>query len=282
MRLTVRVDIEDRNFHSETHRNGGADYHFSTNTHTLSGVPGFAFTPAADRQLKVTCNGGFYHPQPEWSENIPQPIELTRGQAASGDAYSPGWFDLPMARGASVTMVVCADATGPTAEELERAIVLEEPVEKNMAVVFAKDDAFGRQLLRAARAFVVRRDDGITVIAGYPWFLDWGRDSLICARGLLAGGMAEQVRQLLITFARFEKDGTLPNTIHGDDASNRDTSDAPLWFGIVCEETAAQMGAEFYGVAVDKDGRLEVCCGISRVVTWEARRTASAWTRRRD
>ena len=79
------------------------------------------------------------------------------------------------------------------------------------------------QLERAAKQFVVRRDEGKTVIAGYPWFLDWGRDSLICARGLLAAGMTDEVKQLLLTFAKFEKDGTLPNTIHGNDVSNRDT-----------------------------------------------------------
>src|SRR6185436_805555 len=99
--------------------------------------------------------------------------------------------------------------------------------------------------------YIVRRDEFKTIIAGYPWFLDWGRDSLICARGLLAGGLAEEVRQLLITFGRFEKDGTLPNTIHGEDASNRDTSDAPLWYGIVCEETAAVLGDDLYQVQVD-------------------------------
>jgi starch synthase (maltosyl-transferring) len=66
--------------------------------------------------------------------------------------------------------------------------------------------------------------------------LDWGRDSLICARGLLAAGLVDEVRQLLLTFAKFEKDGTLPNTIHGSDVSNRDTSDAPLWFAVVCED----------------------------------------------
>jgi predicted glycogen debranching enzyme len=48
--------------------------------------------------------------------------------------------------------------------------------------------------------------------------------------------MNEDVQQLVLTFTRFERDGTLPNTIFGDDASNRDTSDAPLWLGLVCEE----------------------------------------------
>ncbi|HTL19013.1 MAG TPA: amylo-alpha-1,6-glucosidase, partial [Patescibacteria group bacterium] len=71
---------------------------------------------------------------------------------------------------------------------------------------------------------------------GYPWFLDWGRDTFIAARGLLAAGMMEEVKQLVLTFGKFEQQGTLPNTIFGEDASNRDTSDAPLWFALVCEE----------------------------------------------
>jgi predicted glycogen debranching enzyme len=91
----------------------------------------------------------------------------------------------------------------------------------------------------AARSFLVRRGDAKTVIAGYPWFLDWGRDTLIAARGLIAAGFADEVQQLLRVFGRFEHKGTLPNTIHGEDASNRDTSDAPLWYGIVCDEFAA-------------------------------------------
>src|SRR5206468_3829606 len=99
-------------------------------------------------------------------------------------------------------------------------------------------NSFFVRLVTAAKAFVVRRGEGKTVIAGYPWFLDWGRDTLICARGLLAAGMVADVKQIILTFARFEEKGTLPNTIHGEDARNRDTSDAPLWFGIVCEELA--------------------------------------------
>ncbi len=177
---------------------------------------------------------GAYHPQPEWCENIPHPVEQSRGQTGSGDAYSPGWFEIPLAKGANATLV----ATAETVKTLERRPPARHEAESKHA---APEDgvAFGDQLLRAARHFVVRRDAGKTVIAGYPWFLDWGRDSLICARGLLAAGMVEEVKQLLLTFARFEKDGTLPNTIHGSDVSNRDTSDAPLWFAVACEELAA-------------------------------------------
>ncbi|MFO1489123.1 MAG: amylo-alpha-1,6-glucosidase, partial [Verrucomicrobiota bacterium] len=242
VRITVRVDIEDRNFHSETKRNGGADHHFGSNSRPLAKQPGFEFTPATDRRLRVFADAGEFHLQPEWCDNIPHPVEQTRGQTGSGDAYSPGWFDLPLAKGAEVNLVATAETDGPAKAESGKR-------KAETAATFAE------RLQCAAKAYVVQRDAGKTVIAGYPWFLDWGRDTFICARGLLAAGMVEEVRQIAVIFARFEKDGTLPNTIHGSDASNRDTSDAPLWFGVVCEELAESLGKEFYDTRVDASNR---------------------------
>lgn len=255
VRLTVRVDIEDRNFHWETQRNEGSERHFSGHCREIStrgaaesqpSSNGFAFTPAPDRGLRVWADAGGYHRDPEWSVGIPHPVEATRGQEGRGDAYSPGWFELPIAQGESVTLVATAEPTGPTPEAVKDFVAARqrrneaaaERAESRSSSTAVAPDAFTRALVRAVQAYVVRRDDVKTVIAGYPWFLDWGRDSLICARGLLAAGMTEEVRQLLIAFGRFEKDGTLPNSIHGADASNRDTTDAPLWFGVVCEEAA--------------------------------------------
>ena len=240
VRLTVRFDIEDRNFHWETKRNGGADFHFSTNTHEIQNGVGCAFTPASNRQLHIFADAGEYHPQPEWCENIPHPVEQSRGQVGSGDAYSPGWFELPLPKGASVTLVATAETDAPSIGVQALACVGNT---LKLELQYAGSELgapFEKRLLHAVKQFVVRRDQGKTIIAGYPWFLDWGRDSLICARGLLAAGMVEDVLQLLLTFAKFEKDGTLPNTIHGNDVSNRDTSDAPLWFALACEELANQ------------------------------------------
>ena len=249
VRLTVRFDIEDRNFHWETKRNGGADFHFSSNTHKLQtpdprcktpdAICGFAFTPASNRQLRVVANSGEYHSQPEWCENIPHPVEQSRGQPGSGDAYSPGWFELPLPKGANVTLVVTAEMD---AEVGVQALACPDSTLKR-ELQHAVPEAgvpFAAQLEHAAKQFVVRRDQGKTVIAGYPWFLDWGRDTFIAARGLLAAGMVDEVKQILLTFAKFEKDGTFPNAIYGDNASNRDSSDAPLWFALACEELAGQ------------------------------------------
>jgi predicted glycogen debranching enzyme len=280
VRLTARIDIEDRNFHWETKRNGGAEYHFSTHTRPLPAAPevrleplltsdvletssvsecfaGFAFEPSADRALRVFADHGLYHPQPEWSENIPHPIEQSRGQTGSGDAFSPGWFELPLSKGATASLVVTGDPSDPDPQTLASArtrFSTAMPDGPSPAIPMSVDgastpsmsgarDSFYERLLSAVDAFVVKRGSGKTVIAGYPWFLDWGRDAFICARGLLAAGMTEEVKQLLLTFGRFEWEGTLPNTIFGEDASNRDTSDAPLWYGLVCEECGADLEA---------------------------------------
>jgi len=257
VRLTVRFDLEDRNFHTETRHAGGADYHFSANCHPMPGQPGFVFRPAEERQLRVRASAGTWQPAKEWSTNLAHPVEGSRGQTAQGDAFSPGWFDLPLSPDRPETILLSADANDPPAEIVESFEI--DRWARNAASVqpagFSEEDAFGRQLALASRAFVVRRDQYKTVIAGYPWFLDWGRDSLICARGLLAGGWTDEVQHLLVTFGRFERDGTLPNTIHGQDTSNRETSDAPLWYGLVCEEFAGLVGPELYKLPVDDRGK---------------------------
>jgi predicted glycogen debranching enzyme len=256
--VTARVDVEDRNFHWETHRNPGAEQHFSTNTRPLERHPGFEFTPAADRGLRAYVTPqGTYHPEPEWCLGIPHPVEQSRGQEGNGDAYSPGWFSLPMREGQPTLLVLTADPAEPSPAVLEqftRDRLHRQEVSWQRSGL-PKNEKLGRALVQAVQAYVVRRGDGRTVIAGYPWFLDWGRDSLIAARGLLSAGMVEEVRQLLQVFGRFESQGTLPNTIHGENASNRDTSDAPLWYGVVCEELAVRLGRQVYSMSVDGHGR---------------------------
>ncbi len=243
VRLTVRVDIEDRGYHGETKRTPGAEAHFGAHTHSLPDGRGFEFTPASDRVLRVFVDAGKYHPQPEWCVDLPHSVEASRGMCPTGDAYSPGWFEMALPYQAKVELTVTAETGEPLAGAVDSgapspAVVMLERPFRGLAPEFSPAKVFEKALIHATQAFVVAREDSRTVIAGYPWFLDWGRDTLICARGLLAAGMSEEVLQILRTFGRFESQGTLPNAIHGEDASNRDTSDAPLWYGVVCEDLA--------------------------------------------
>ncbi|MFN0066619.1 MAG: amylo-alpha-1,6-glucosidase [Limisphaerales bacterium] len=266
-RVIARVDVEDRGFHAETQRNSGADAHFQTHCEPLAEGVGFRFAPAPDRRFTARASVGKYHHEAEWSTGLPHPVEAGRGQTAAGDAYSPGWFLLPLPPGGEATLVLSTDEPGPEPGEVAGLQLARRRASEAAAARagFAPADALGRQLAVATQAFVVRRDDGWTVIAGYPWFLDWGRDTLIAARGLLAAGLAAEVRHIVQVYGRFADRGTLPNAIHGENTGNRDTSDAPLWYGVVVEELAAAAGAEVYAGRVRDGGPtvLEVLCGLA-------------------
>jgi glycogen debranching enzyme len=237
--LTVRIDLEDRGFHSETRACPEAEAHFVAHTHSLDARPGFAFEPAKDRGLRCWSETGTWHMQPEWSRDLPHSVEASRGMTSTGDAWSPGWFELPLERNETTRVILCADPENPES--------FPEPIP-----ITPRPDTFGQQLRTACSAFVVRRDGGTTVIAGYPWFLDWGRDTLIAARGLLRAGFQDEVEQLLVTYGRFEDRGTLPNMLSADSTANRDTSDAPLWYALACEETAERFGPGIYAQRVDE------------------------------
>ncbi len=247
--VVARIDVEDRSFHSQTKKDEGLESHFEQSLSELSKGIGFRFSPETGRVLTVAASEGDYHPAPEWSCDLQHFVEQTRGHEPSGDAFSPGWFEISLPTDHEAQMIVTTEPI----ESVEGVFETGKPLELDAG---GGSDPFEDSLLRALNDYVVKRDDVKTVIAGYPWFLDWGRDSLIAARGLLAAGMRHEVLDLLIAFGRFEEGGTLPNTIHGEDATNRDTSDAPLWYGIVCEEYARELSGNeqkaFYATEVAK------------------------------
>src|SRR5205823_895202 len=114
----------------------------------LSFVPG---PPARYRQLRVFTDGGEYHHEPEWSTGIFHSIEDSRGQPAHGDAYSPGWFDLPMPKDLAIVLVCTADRDDPSGEdfmkfERERTALNELAVARSN---LPREDTFGRQLALA-------------------------------------------------------------------------------------------------------------------------------------
>jgi glycogen debranching enzyme len=256
VRVTVRLDLEDRSFHGETRLDAGLEGHFQAVTTVLDDRTGFRFAPAVGRQLEAWADSGAYHAQPEACRGIPHPIEGSRGLAASGDAWSPGWFDLPLPPGSEVRMMVNAEAEIPQeVPSFQPAGALDVP---------------GR-LRRAMQAFLARRDDGLTVIAGYPWFLDWGRDTLIVCRGLLASGQAEETGLILRTFAALEDCGTLPNMLGADHTGDRDTSDAPLWLAVACEEAAEYLGPAFFQAKAGSRTVLEVLTSLGEHLRLGAR-----------
>ena len=224
--LSVRVDIEDRNFHSETQLDDGACRYFED--HLSYDMCGFVFKADENRQLSVVSDGAIFHSEIEWCRDIPHPLENSRGQKQEGDACSPGWFEVSLTPGGAASIHVSAES-GSVRSVPPRPL--------------SSGRDYSSSLKQALHQFLVRRGSGKTVIAGYPWFLDWGRDTFIAARGLLSAGWKEEVIDIVRTFARLEQGGTLPNSLNGDNDSNRETSDAPLWFSLVSEELGEECRA---------------------------------------
>lgn len=227
VRLVFRPDIEWRSFHSTTKAYAGLEELFPKKTAAAS--DGFVFAPY-DGEFRMAVANGVYHHEPQWDYNVPHPEESARGQDGSGDLFSPGWISADLKCGESVEIVgALGDAANGAhwgAEQFSALATAPVP-----------------DVLRGSiDLFIVKRDDLKTVIAGYPWFLDWGRDTFIFMRGMIAAGKIADSVRILKAFAAFEENGTLPNIIYGNTAGNRDTTDAQLWFVRCVQELDGKIG----------------------------------------
>jgi predicted glycogen debranching enzyme len=129
-------------------------------------------------------------------------------------------------------------------------------------------------LERAAGAYIVRRGSGKTIIAGYPWFGDWGRDTLISLRGLcLATGRLADARDILREWAGQVSEGMLPNRfVDQGDAPEYNTVDAALWYVIAVHEYLAAAAGPG-GKAPPKRDRERLRAACLAIVTGYARGT---------
>jgi predicted glycogen debranching enzyme len=217
---------------------------------------------AADRQVSVSegpysvniwSDQGHFTEAHDWWYNHYYAIENHRGQDDTEDLFTPGSFTFDVSGRGVVTIWAAMD---PRGAEAGSAIDWDQELTRRKAAVSAalsdpenlaparhpplgqeSDSLNIRRLVRAANDFVVYRkspkgEDSTSVIAGYPWFADWGRDTMISLPGLLlTTGRFHQARQVLSVFAQYVDQGMIPNVF--DDYSGQphyNTVDASLWF----------------------------------------------------
>jgi predicted glycogen debranching enzyme len=181
--------------------------------------------------------------------NILYPIEESRGYQARGDLWSPGYFRLPLAAGSRVTLLASTEsweticglkpADALEAERSRRRRLLAQAVPEaqhgvNAELVLAADQFVIAPVGRTeeeARAKAAG-DEVRTVIAGYHWFTDWGRDTMISLEGLtLTTGRYVEAGYILRTFAHYVRDGLIPNMFPEREKEGLyHTADATLWF----------------------------------------------------
>jgi predicted glycogen debranching enzyme len=237
--IILRPDIENRSFHANTKAYKGLEKIWPSAV--TPGKEGFTFRPDDQHVLEIHQDEGTFVYEPEWHYMVHRSEDASRGFDAQGDLFSPGYFKIKVG-GGGVTRLNASVATPDEVQTVvERQFVKSSPFSERSDQKGMDSVISVQKILKAALArFVVRRGSLHTVIAGYPWFLDWGRDAIIVTRALIELGETNLVRRILKLFGRFEENGTLPNMLQGTRTSNRDTSDAPLWFIVACKELVAK------------------------------------------
>jgi predicted glycogen debranching enzyme len=236
--LELKALVNYRDFHASTL---AGDWRMTIEP-VQNGVSVLAFAGAARFYLKsanASCE-----PRHEWYHNYFQPEEKARGLEDHEDHLFAALFRAKLEIGASVTFVFTTESDALLDGEAARAEVENHEVKRftgwqqqHSAELTENAPSWLWQLILAADQFIVKRalpeqPDGRSIIAGYHWFGDWGRDTMIALPGLtLVTGRADVARKILLAFAQFVDAGMLPNNF--PDAGGKpeyNTVDAALWY----------------------------------------------------
>jgi predicted glycogen debranching enzyme len=183
-----------------------------------------------------------------WFYNFEHPREQERGLDFTEDLFCPGRWDGTLAPEQSATLTATIEAAVPEPSAQAFETILER--RKNLlalAGVATGRDAYRETLTLAADQFIVEKNEKVaraTIIAGYHWFTDWGRDTMIALPGLcLSTGRHGVARDILTSFADAVHNGLLPNRFSDNGgAAEYNTVDASLWFFHAAHQYASRSG----------------------------------------
>jgi predicted glycogen debranching enzyme len=224
-KLRVRPLLSGRDYHALHHENPAFDFTPQIRGEEITWRP-YHGVPA----IALLTNGRYQH-QPIWFRSFLYDAERERGLDFVEDLASPGELSWELAERDAVLVLRAADEARPEqiAESSARAIFAAETERR---------DAQAAPLQRAANAYVVRRGGGKTIIAGYPWFTDWGRDTFIALRGFmtLPGGL-DLARDILVAWAPTVSEGMVPNRFpDAGEQPEYNAVDASLWYVVAAHE----------------------------------------------
>lgn len=207
-------------------------------------------------------NGSYEH-DPAWYRNFLYSEESEGALQDREDLASPGILHFDLHRGEAVCILSAAESDAPLEIPSKTA---NSNVKANGALALAKQiravekkrrAAFTDPLQRAGDAYLVHRGNGKTILAGYPWFTDWGRDTMIALRGLcLATGRLEDARDILLEWTNALSEGMLPNRFLENGDPEYNSVDASLWFVVSAAEFLAKAPAKGLRLSNDEESRL--------------------------
>src|SRR6184192_689550 len=226
VKLKVRPFFSGRDFHSTHHENGSFRFQVDVSGECATCRP-YDGVPAV-----VAFSNGEYTHDPTWYRNFLYAEEQARGLDAVEDLASPGVLTFSISKNPAVLMLAAEGHAITDIESIEARYAQVRTNERH------RRENFRTPLERAADAYLVRRGNGKTLIAGYPWFGDWGRDTFIALRGLcIATGRLEDARDILVEWAGTVSQGMLPNRFPDQGEQLEFNSvDASLWYVIAIND----------------------------------------------
>jgi len=277
-RLKVRPLLSGRDYHALHHEN--AAFEFASRVQDGPGGISVTWRPYATLPAITAMGNATFAAAPDWYRNFLYTAERDRGLDFIEDLATPGVFTWDLAAGpASLSLQV---GEGPHASPVEQATRIDASERRRRDTLAPPEGS--------VRSYLVSRAEGPTIVAGYPWFTDWGRDTFIALRGLLlATGRLAEAEQILLAWSGLVSEGMMPNRFPDDGGTPEYNSvDASLWFVVAVHDfliaapetpcrAALQVAASLildgyargtrFGIAADADGLLRA--GVpGQQLTW--------------
>lgn len=276
-RLHVRPLLSGRDYHALHHENSA--FQFAGELRQDPAGVTVAWRPYAGvPRITASANAGFAA-APDWYRSFLYTVERDRGMEDVEDLATPGVFTWDLSAGPAVLILRAGEGPGLPAPE-------------DAARIEADERALRRDAPPSGSvpSYVVGRGEGRTIVAGYPWFTDWGRDTFIALRGLLlATGRTAEAERILLAWSGLVSEGMLPNRFPDDAGPPEYNSvDASLWFVVAVHDLlraapgtpsraalqdaaglilAGYAGGTRFGIAADADGLLRA--GVpGQQLTW--------------
>ncbi len=277
IKISVLPIINYRDYHGRTHEDPRWNF---TQTLNPKGVEIRAFPGATTLYLQSDIAP--YATTGSWYKNFIYEAEAERGLEDREDQYNPGYFSTRLDQGSQFSIIASLlkrETFSPEGLRYREMLRL-----RSILGRLPQSDPFYLTLANAADTFIVRRKstNAKTIIAGYHWFADWGRDSMISLPGLtLVTKREEEAKEIIRTFLSYLSEGLIPNIFPESgsiESLEYNSIDAPLWlinscFRLYSETRAMEFISEVYpklneiirsyakgtkhGIRLDSDGLIQ-------------------------
>jgi predicted glycogen debranching enzyme len=248
-----------RGYHSLQH--AGQQLHWDVNFN--NGI--FHNRPDGNVNVFISVPGSSYTHTPRWFNHFKYSVEQYRGLDYTEDLLNHGVFGVELKAGDSLGIIISTE--NPEGRDAKELLMREEKRRKEL-IKDQTDDETVQQLVLAADQFIVKREEALkTIIAGYHWFTDWGRDTMISLPGLtLSTGRFEDAKKILSAFAHSVDMGMLPNRFQETEPPEYNNVDGTLWYFIAIKKYLDATG--------DKDFVLnEILPVLKDIIDWHYKGT---------